>query len=250
MLQCVKLNQTQCLTTAEDREKLKDVPYASAIGSIMYAMLCTRLDMCLAISLAGRYQSNPGVDHWTTVKNILKYLKRTKDMFLVYGGDKELVVNGYVDASFDTNPDDSKSQTGYVFLLNGGVVGWCSSKQSVVAGSTREVEYIAASEAANEGVWMKEFISNLGVIPSASGPMKIFCDNTGAIALAKESRSHKRTKHIKKCFNSIRDHVKEEDIEICKIHTDLNVADPLTKTLSRAKHDQHQDSMGVRIITM
>ena len=123
------------------------IPYASAIGSIMHAMLCTRFDVCLAISLAGRYQSNPGVDHWTTVKNILKYLK---DMFLVYGGDKELVVNGYVDASFDTDPDDSKSQTGYVFILNGGAVSWCSSKQSVMAGSTCEGEYIAASEAANE----------------------------------------------------------------------------------------------------
>ena len=97
---------------------MKDVPYASAIGSIMYAMLCTRPDVCLAISLAGRYQSNPGVDHWTGVKNILKYLKNT--MFLVYGGDKELVVNGYVNASFDSDPDDSKSQTGYVFILNGG----------------------------------------------------------------------------------------------------------------------------------
>ena len=95
---------------------------------------------------------------------------------------------------------------------------------------------------------MKEFISNLCVIPSASGPMKIFCDNTGAIALAKESRFHKKTKHINRRFNSIRDLVKEVDIEICKIHTDLNVADPLTKPLPRAKHDQHQGSMGVRII--
>ena len=72
-------------------------------------MLCTSPDVCLAISLAGRYQSNLGADHCTTVKNILKYLKRTKDMFLVYGGDKELIVNGYVDASFDTDPDESKS---------------------------------------------------------------------------------------------------------------------------------------------
>ena len=118
-----------------------------------------------------------------------------------------------------------------------------------MAGSTCEVEYIVASEAANEGVWMKEFISDLGVIPSASGPMKIFCDNTGAIALAKESRFDKRTKHIKRRFNSIRDQVQVGDIEICKIHTDLNVA-PLTKPLPRAKHDQHQSSMGVRIITV
>ena len=77
MLQGVKLSKTQCPTTAEDRENMKDVPYASAIGSIMYAMLCTRPDVCLAISLAARYQSNPGVDHWTAVKNILEYLKRT-----------------------------------------------------------------------------------------------------------------------------------------------------------------------------
>ena len=119
-----------------------------------------------------------------------------------------------------------------------------------MAGSTSEAEYIGVPEAANEGVWMKEFISDLGVIPSASCPMKIFCDNTGAIALAKESRFHRRTKHIKRRFNSIRDLVKEGDIEICKIHTDLNVADPLTKPLSRAKHDQQQDSMGVRIITV
>ena len=95
-----------------------------------------------------------------------------------------------------------------------------------MAGSTCEAEYIAASEVANEGVWMKEFISDLGVIPSASGPMKIFCDNTGAIALVKEARFHKRIKHIKRRFNSIREYVEDGDIEICKILTDLNVADP------------------------
>ena len=103
-------------------------------------MLCTRRDVFLAISLAGRYQSNPGVDHWTAVKNILKYLKWTKDMFLVYGGDKELVVDGNVDVSFDTDLYDSKSQTGYVFILNGGAVSWCSSKQSVMVGSTCEAD--------------------------------------------------------------------------------------------------------------
>ena len=112
-----------------------------------------------------------------------------------------------------------------MFTLNGGAVSWCSSKQSVVVGSTCEAEYIAGLEATNEGVWMKEFISDLGVIPSASGPMKI------------RSRFHKRTKHIKRRFNSICDQVKEGDIEICKIHMYLNVAGPLTKPLSRAKHD-------------
>ena len=81
VLQGVKLSQTQSPTTAEDTKKMKVIPHASAIGSIMYAMLCTRPDVCLAISLAGRYQSNPGVDHWTTVKNILKYLKGLRICF-------------------------------------------------------------------------------------------------------------------------------------------------------------------------
>ena len=97
---------------------------------------------------------------------------------------------------------------------------------------------------------MKKFITDLGVIPSASGPMALLCDNTGAISIAKEPRFHKKTKHIKRRFNSIRSYIQDGDIDICKVHTDLNVADPLTKPLPRAKHDQHQNSMGVRFITM
>ena len=100
VLQGVRLSSAQCPTTAEDKEEMSFIPYASAIGSIMYAMLCTRPDVNLVVSLVGRYQSNPGKEHWTAVKNILKYLKRTKDMFLVYGGDEELVVKGYIDGSF------------------------------------------------------------------------------------------------------------------------------------------------------
>ena len=119
-----------------------------------------------------------------------------------------------------------------------------------MAGSTCEAEYIAASEAAQEAIWMKEFITDLAVIPNASGPMTLFCDNTGAIALAKEPRFHRNTRHIKRRFNSIRESVQNGDIEICKVHTDRNVADPLTKPLPRAKHDQHQNFMGVRFITM
>ena len=130
MLQGVKLSQFQCPTTAEDREKMKVIPYASTIGSIMYAMLCTRPDVCLAMSIAGRYQSNPGVEHWTTVKIILRFLKRTNEIFLSYGGDKEFVVKVYVDASFDTDHDDSKSQSGYILKV--GAISWSSSVQSIV----------------------------------------------------------------------------------------------------------------------
>jgi hypothetical protein len=115
----------------------------------------------------------------------------------------------------------------------------------VVARSSTDVEYVDASEATTKAVWMKEFIYELGVVPSALDPMFIYCDNNGAIANYQEPRSHKNYKHIKRRFHCIREH-----IEICKVHTDLNVADPLTKALPSAKHDQHQNSMGVRFITM
>jgi hypothetical protein len=135
--------------------------------------------------------------------------------------------------------------------MNGGAVSWRSSKQSVVARSSTEAEYVATSEAAQEAVWMKEFISELGVVLSALDPMVIYCDNNGAIANAKEPRSRiVLIRNIKRRFHSIHEHVKDGDIKICKVHTDRNVADPLTKALPKAKHDQHQNSMGVRFITM
>jgi hypothetical protein len=109
VLQGVKLSKTQNPTTTEERERMKVIPYASAIGSIMYAMLCTRPDVCLAMYLARGYKSDPGVDHWIAVKIILRCLKRTKELFLGYGGNKEFVIKVYVNASFDTDPDDSES---------------------------------------------------------------------------------------------------------------------------------------------
>ena len=126
---------------------MSKIQYASTIGSIMYAMLCTRPDVSYALSTTSKYQSDLGESHWTVVKNILKYLRRTKDAFLLYGGkEDELVVNGYTDTSFQTDKDDFRSQSGYVFCLNGGAVSWRSSKQDTVADSTIEAEYIAAQK--------------------------------------------------------------------------------------------------------
>jgi hypothetical protein len=98
---------------------MRVIPYASAIRSIMYTILSTHPDVSYALSATSRYQSNYGEAHWTIVKNILKYMKRTKETFLVFGGEEELVVKGYNDASFETDADDSKSQSDFVFYLNG-----------------------------------------------------------------------------------------------------------------------------------
>ncbi|KAL0386099.1 UNVERIFIED_CONTAM: Retrovirus-related Pol polyprotein from transposon TNT 1-94 [Sesamum radiatum] len=123
------------------------------------------------------------------VKSILKYLKRTKDIFLICGGG-EMILEGYNDASFQSDDDDAKSRSGFAFKLNGGVVAWKSSKQDTTTDSTTEAEYIAASEAAKEALWMKNYIQELDGVPSITEPVVIFCDNNGAIAQAKKPRSH------------------------------------------------------------
>ncbi|KAK8495062.1 hypothetical protein V6N12_055209 [Hibiscus sabdariffa] len=144
----------------------------------MYAMICTRPDLSYALSMTSRYQANPDEGHWTSVKNIL---------------------------NFQTDKDDSRSQSGFIFCLNGGAVSWKSSKQDTVADSTTKAEYIAASEAAKEAVWIKKFIIGLGVIPSISDAVDLYCDNNGAIVQAKEPRSHQRSKHILRRFHLIRE---------------------------------------------
>nr|GEX55455.1 hypothetical protein [Tanacetum cinerariifolium] len=118
------LSKSQCATTSAVIKRMQNVPYASVVGSIMYVMRCTRPDVAFAQNITSRFQQNSGEAHWTAVKNILEYLRNTKDIFLVYGGDPEAEqrVNCYSDTRFKTDRDDTKSQTGYVFILNGGAV--------------------------------------------------------------------------------------------------------------------------------
>ncbi|VFQ98070.1 unnamed protein product [Cuscuta campestris] len=172
--------------------------------------------------------------------------ERTKDAFLVYGGKDELSIVGYTDASFQNDRDDFKSQAGYVICLNGGAVTWKSYKQDTTADSTIEEEYMAAAEAAKEGVWLKNFITELGVVPSIKNPIPLFCDNNGAIAQAKEPQSHQKTKHIVRRYHIIREIVARGDVEICKIGTDDNIGDLLTKALGKPKHESHTWSMGIQ----
>ncbi|KAI5409218.1 hypothetical protein KIW84_054859 [Lathyrus oleraceus] len=136
-----------------------------------------------------------------------------------------------------------------MFCLNGGAVSWKSSKQDTVVDSTTEAEYIAASSAAKEAVWIKKFISELGIVPSIVDPIGLYCDNNGAIAQAKEPRSHQRSKHILRRYHLIREIIDRGDVKICKVPTLDNIADPLTKPLAQQKHDGHTRSMGIRVYT-
>nr|GFA52748.1 hypothetical protein [Tanacetum cinerariifolium] len=145
-------------------------------------------------------------------------------MFLVYDGnfDADLQVKCYCDAGFETDRDDTKSQTGYVFTLNGGAVVWKSSKQSTTAQHAAEAEYIAAAEAAKESVWIRKFVDELG-----PGIMK------GA-------------RHFQRKFHYVRECVETGEIKMVKVHTDDNLADPFTKALAGPKLTRHARSMGLR----
>ena len=130
---------------------MRRIPYASVVGSFMYAMLCMRLDICYAVGIVSRYQSNPGMVHWIAVKNILKYLRKTRDYMLVYsGGDLNPI--GYTDFDFQSDKDSRKSTSRSIFTLGSGAVVLKSIKQSSIADSTMEVEYIAACEVTKESV--------------------------------------------------------------------------------------------------
>ncbi|GKD87276.1 hypothetical protein Tco_1358430, partial [Tanacetum coccineum] len=115
MQERLDLNKTQGASTPREVKRMQNVLYASAVGSIMYAVRCTRLDVAFAQNITSRFQHNPGEPHWTAVKTILKYLRNTKYVFLVYGRNPkaELRVDCYCDAGFETNRDDIKSQTGH-----------------------------------------------------------------------------------------------------------------------------------------
>nr|GEZ05563.1 hypothetical protein [Tanacetum cinerariifolium] len=177
---------------------------STSSGSIMYAVRCTRPDVAFAQNITSRFQENSGEAHWTAVKNILKYLRNTKDTFLVYGGDPEaeLRVNCYCDAGFETDRDDTKSQTG-------------------------------------------KFIDELGVVPSNDYSIKMNCDKSAAIIMAKESGIQKGTKHFKRKYHYVHECIETGEIDIVKVHTDDNLADPFTKALAGPKLTRHARSMGL-----
>ena len=224
--------------TTEEKEYMKTLQYALAVGSLMYVMLCTRPNICYLVGIVSKYQSNPSREHWNAVKHILEYLRRMRDYMLVYHGD-ELAPIGYTDSDFQSNADLRKSTSGYVFTLRGAVVSWKSIKQSCIDDSTMEDEYVEALEAAKEVVWLGKFLMELGVIAKAVDPMILYYDNSGAVAQAKEPRNHRKGKHIERKYHLIREIVQRGDIIIEKIASEDNLGDPFTKALKTKVFDSH-----------
>ncbi|GJZ23673.1 retrotransposon protein, putative, ty1-copia subclass [Tanacetum coccineum] len=229
-----KLSLKDCPVRDCDVERMSKVPYANAVGSLMYLMVCTRPDIAYAVSVVSRYLANPGKNHWEAVKWILKYLRGTANVGLVYGTNRgnHVDVTGFVDSDYAKDPDKGRSITGYAFLVQGCVVSWKATLQHVVALSTTEAEYMALTEAVKEAIWLRGLLEELGV---ELNTVAVNCDNQGAIHLSRNHVFHERTKHINVRYHFIREVLEAKTVKVLKVGTEHNAADALTKVVPGLK---------------
>ena len=168
------------------------VPYSLAVGSLMWAMTATRPDIAFAVGVVSRYMANPGKKHWEAMKGIMHYLNGTQKMCICFGS-KGSDVEGYTDADYAGDIIKRRSTSGYVFTLAGGAVSWRSRLQDCVTQSTIEAEYVAASEASKESIWLGRLVTDLGIKQEL--PV-LHCDSQSAIQLAKNLVFHAKKKHV------------------------------------------------------
>ncbi|RVW32004.1 Retrovirus-related Pol polyprotein from transposon TNT 1-94 [Vitis vinifera] len=240
-----KLSKMQCPRNNIEREQMKKIPYASAVGSLMYAQTCTRPDISFAIGMLGRYQSDPGFEHWKAAKKVMRYLQGTKDYMLTYKRSEQLEVVGYSDSDYGGCLDSLKSTSGFVFMLANGAISWKSEKQSITASSTMEAEFVACFEASSHALWLRNFISGLGVVDSIAKPLRIYCDNTAAVFFSKNGKFSSGSKHMDLKYLVVKERVQKQQVSIENIRTTLMVADPLTKGLPPKAYLEHVMRMGL-----
>jgi hypothetical protein len=209
----------------------------------MYAMLATRPDLAFAVGVLSKHSATPGEEHWSALKRAYRYLRKTSDERLTFRGNGEINPRGFVDADWASDNNDRRSITGQVFLMAGGAVSWQSKKQDSVALSSTEAEYMAASSATREALWISTFLNELTIIPIQ--PISLLIDNQSAISLAKNAVFHSRTKHIAIRYHFIRERVESGEVKLEYVPTNLQVADVLTKPLGREKHERFVEGMGL-----
>ncbi|UYV66529.1 hypothetical protein LAZ67_4001965 [Cordylochernes scorpioides] len=239
-----KLTKEMCPKDNQEIEEMNKIPYRQTIGSLMYLMTGTRPDIAYAVSRVSQFMNNPGPSHWTAVKKIFGYLKATKNIGICFGGSScTTTLIGFSDADFAGDLDTRKSTTGYVFMLNNGPISWCSQKQNCVSLSTTESEYIAASKATKEAIWLRQLLRELH--QEQVKPTTIFCDNQSCIRLVHNPEYHKRTKHIDISYHFIRDHFQKHAIDLLYVCSNDQAADIFTKALPPERYRRLRSQLGL-----
>lgn len=236
----IRYSRSQSDDLTNDEQKLmQQTPYRQAIGSLQYIVTCTRWDLAFAVNHLAQFMSNPAPVHWLGIKRIFRYLRGTSNQGLIYTGAPSSSpshnLSGWSDADWAGDLDTRRSTSGYVFQLDSQcVLSWQSRKQSIVALSSTEAEYIAAATATKELLWLQTIIYELGY--SLSQPSIIYTDNQSCIGLSENPKFHDRSKHIDLRYHFLREKVKNKIIQLEYTPTQYMWADILTKSLPKVKH--------------
>lgn len=224
----------------------KELPYRELIGVLMHLSNTVHPDITYSVNLLSRFMNCYSYDHWNAAKHVLQYLKGSPEFGLVFGSEEEASkFEGYADADFAGDRADRKSTSGYLFVYNGALISWRSKKQSMVAQSTQESEYISLSWAAREAVWIKNLARDMG--EHTPGPITIKCDNQAAIRLSKSEIVNERTKHIDVKMHFVRDLVRKRMVDVVYCPSDKMLADLLTKVLGAQAHCRMCSQIGMQM---
>ena len=233
---------------------LLDLPTAYAIsglvlviGCLMYAMTSTRPDIAYAVGKLSRFTSNPSRHHWHAITRVFKYLKGTMNHGLSYVGFPS-VLEGYSDASWINNVEDSSSTSGWVFLLGGGAISWASKKQTCITSSTMESEFVALAAAGKEAEWLRNLVYEIPIWPKPISPISIHCDSAATLAKAYSQISNGKSRHLGVRHSMIRELITNGVISIEFVRTQQNLADHLTKGLGRDLVNKSVVGMGLKSI--
>ncbi len=206
--------------------------YAKIIGSLMFLMNYTRPDIAYAVSRLSRYTHNPDKDHWCALNRLLRYLRGTMDWGLQYVGFPQ-ALEGYCDANWVSDNDEVSSTSGYVFTLCGGAISWKSSKQTCIARSTMESEFIALDLAGQEAEWLRSLLADLPLWGQRAPSISLHCDSQSAICVAKSNAYNGKKRHIRIRHETVRQLITNGVICLEYVRSERNLADPLTKGLIR-----------------
>ena len=235
-------------TYEEGKSTVNSTIYRSLIGSLRY-LTHTRPDLLFVVGIFSRQMERPTQEHYIGVKRVLRYLKGIEDYGLVYKkGDLRGELLGYSNSDFAGDSNDQKSTSGHIFFLGGMAVSWSSQKQSIVALSSCEAEYIAATSATCQAVWMSRLLGE--IMGNEAMKAKLLVDNQSAITLSKNPVHHNQKKHIDTRYHFVRQCVEDKKIEIEFVRSEDQLADIFTKALGKARFLEMRDRIGIRSTPM
>ena len=237
------LSKDQCPKTPREFDRMRDIPYRPALGAAWYAATVSRPDISFVLSTLSQFAENPGEVHWRALQCVIVYLKTTRNLWLIMGGDPK-GADAFTDSDWASQAH-RHSISGYLFRVGSGTVTWSSKKQSIIALSSTEAEYIAQTSAAKEALWLRSYWKEITDTKSLA-PTKLHSNNQGAIALAKSAAYHSRTKHIDIRYHFIRDTIERQVVSLTYCPTEDMVADILTKAVPRQQFEKLRNLMGVR----